>query len=69
MGPEHPSTLVSLSGLSLVCQSQGQYDEAEEMLTRVFEARERTLGLDNPDTLATARALHHLKTLRERLLR
>jgi tetratricopeptide (TPR) repeat protein len=29
LGPEHPSTLISINNLALLLESQGKYDEAE----------------------------------------
>ena len=38
-------------------QSQGQYEEAEQLLRRVLEGREEKLGLKHPDTLRTVQNL------------
>jgi tetratricopeptide (TPR) repeat protein len=52
-GPEHPSTLNSMMNLGLVLQSQGKYEEAEEMHRRVSEVMEKVLGLEHPNTLTS----------------
>ncbi|KAF8535293.1 hypothetical protein BDD12DRAFT_782634 [Trichophaea hybrida] len=51
LGPDHPDTLESVSELASVLQSQGKYEQAEQMNRRALEGREKALGPDHPDTL------------------
>jgi hypothetical protein len=44
LGPEHPSTLTSMSNLALVLDSQGKYEEAESMNRQTLARREKVLG-------------------------
>ena len=44
LGPEHPSTLTSISNLGSVLSSQGKYEEAEAMHRRALEGDEKVLG-------------------------
>jgi tetratricopeptide (TPR) repeat protein len=46
-------TLQSITVLALVLQSQGKYDEAEQLNRRALEGREKELGIHHPDTLAS----------------
>jgi tetratricopeptide (TPR) repeat protein len=52
LGKEHPDTLASMNNLANVLNSQGKYEEAEEMHRRTLEPREKVLGKEHPDTLA-----------------
>lgn len=59
MGKDHHDTLTSVSNLASVLlasvlQYQGKYEVAEEMNQRALDGREKTLGTDQPDTLASA---------------
>ncbi|KAK1641365.1 kinesin light chain [Colletotrichum phormii] len=53
LGPENPSTLVSMNNLALVLERQGKYDEAEQMHRQTLELREKVLGPENPSTLVS----------------
>ncbi|KAK3613079.1 hypothetical protein LTR22_028314, partial [Elasticomyces elasticus] len=53
LGPEHPSTLTSVSNLALVLKSQGKYEAAEEMNRRAFKGYEKALGPEHPATLTS----------------
>ncbi|KAI0570450.1 kinesin light chain 1, partial [Pyrenophora tritici-repentis] len=53
LGPEHPSTLTSMSNLALLLDSQGKYEEAEAMNRQMLAQREKVLGLEHPDTLTS----------------
>jgi hypothetical protein len=57
LGREHPDTLISVSKLGTVLQSQGRYEEAEAMHRRALEGREKVLGREHPDTLTS---VYHL---------
>jgi len=50
---EHLDTLVSLGILALVLESQGKYEQAEEMKRRALEGSEKALGKEHPDTLTS----------------
>jgi tetratricopeptide (TPR) repeat protein len=50
-GPEHPSTLVSVSNLAGLLSCTGDYAGAEPLYRRALEAQERVLGPEHPDTL------------------
>ena len=43
--------------LAVLYDEQGKYDEAKAMHERVLAGKERTLGADHPDTLATVHSL------------
>ena len=51
-GPLHPVTLHSLTNLAITLTDMGNHREGVELHRRALDARERTLGLENPETLA-----------------
>ncbi|CUS13675.1 unnamed protein product, partial [Tuber aestivum] len=51
LGPDHPNTLISTSGLALVLGDQGKYNESERIHRRVLEGYEKILGPEHPCTL------------------
>ncbi|RDH13945.1 TPR-like protein [Aspergillus niger ATCC 13496] len=51
LGPEHPSTLISMSNLASTYRNQGQWKKAEELEVQVLELRKRVLGPEHPSTL------------------
>ncbi|MDR0882681.1 MAG: tetratricopeptide repeat protein, partial [Candidatus Adiutrix sp.] len=53
VGPEHPSTLTSLSNLAATYRDLGDYARALELDQKALEARERILGPEHPDTLTS----------------
>ncbi|KAF2466639.1 uncharacterized protein BDR25DRAFT_327985 [Lindgomyces ingoldianus] len=53
LGPEHPSTLTSMSNLA-------GYEEAESMNRQTLARREKVLGPEHPDTLTSVYCLAHL---------
>jgi hypothetical protein len=53
LGPEHPSTLTSMSNLASTYWNQGRWTEAEELGVQVMETRRRVLGPEHPDTLTS----------------
>jgi len=57
LGPEHPSTLVSVNNLAYLLESTGDYAGAEPLYRRALEARERVLGPEHPDTLVSVNNL------------
>jgi CHAT domain-containing protein/Tfp pilus assembly protein PilF len=50
LGPEHPTTLATLTNLGNVMLLEGKYKEAERVFRRVLAAREKVLGPEHPDT-------------------
>jgi len=50
---EHPDTLGSMNNLALVLEQQGKYEEAEQMQRQTLDPREKVLGEEHPDTLAS----------------
>jgi CHAT domain-containing protein/Tfp pilus assembly protein PilF len=57
LGPEHPATATSLSGLALLYESTAAYGKAEPLYQRALAIREKALGSEHP---ATATALSNL---------
>jgi hypothetical protein len=53
-GPEHPLTLVILSGVASLHQRQGQYSLAETQAAQALAGRRHALGSEHPDTIASA---------------
>ncbi|RYP80699.1 hypothetical protein DL770_006113 [Monosporascus sp. CRB-9-2] len=53
LGIEHPDTLGSMNNLALALDSQGRYDEAEQMHRQILKLREKVLGRKHPDTLTS----------------
>ncbi|KAF6806089.1 Kinesin light chain 3 [Colletotrichum musicola] len=57
LGLENPSTLASMNNLALVLDSQGKYEEAEQMHRQTLELKEKLLGPNHPSTIITRRNL------------
>lgn len=53
MGPEHPNTLTSMSGLAESYRGLGRIKEAIQLHEKAFEIRRRVLGPEHPDTLSS----------------
>jgi tetratricopeptide (TPR) repeat protein len=53
LGPEHPSTLASMSYLANTYRKKGRWDEAEELHMQVVETAKKVLGPEHPHTLAS----------------
>jgi CHAT domain-containing protein/tetratricopeptide (TPR) repeat protein len=51
LGPEHPNAYMFMNTLGLLYDTQGRYDDAEQILKRALERREAASGPDHPDTL------------------
>ncbi len=49
LGPEHPTTLATLTNLGNVMLLQGKFGDAEQVFRRVLSAREKGLPPDHPD--------------------
>ena len=53
LGKQHPSTLTSMNNLALVLNSQGKYEEAEQMHRQTLALSESELGKKHPSTLTS----------------
>ena len=58
--PHHLHTATSLNNLAYLLRDQGVPAAARPLLERALAIRERVLGPDHPDTVATRRALAEL---------
>ena len=59
LGPEHPSTLISMANLASTYWNQGRREEAEELNVQVIETRKKVLGLEHPFMLTSIANLAH----------
>jgi tetratricopeptide (TPR) repeat protein len=50
LGPEHPTTLVTISNLASTLEQEGRYAEAEKMQREVLDIERRVLGPEHPLT-------------------
>ena len=57
LGPEHPSTLLTVNNLGSLYRDQGKLDQAEVMLQRALQGYEKALGPEHPETLVIANNL------------
>ncbi|KAF2787342.1 hypothetical protein K505DRAFT_257913, partial [Melanomma pulvis-pyrius CBS 109.77] len=57
LGVHHPDTLASVNNLAVVLDNQGKYNEAEKLLWRALEGREKELGVHHPATLTSVNNL------------
>ena len=57
LGPEHPSTLISVNNLAVLYSSKVALPKRSRCTLRDLEARERTLGPDHPNTLTSVNNL------------
>jgi tetratricopeptide (TPR) repeat protein len=53
LGPDHPSTLTSMSNLAVGYWRKGQLDKSIPLFEEVLQRRERKFGRSHPDTLLT----------------
>ncbi|KAF7508034.1 hypothetical protein GJ744_009616 [Endocarpon pusillum] len=60
LGPDHPSTLITVDNLGLLYYDQGKLDEAEQMYMRALAGSEKVLGPDHTSTLSTVNDLGSL---------
>ncbi|KAI8633501.1 P-loop containing nucleoside triphosphate hydrolase protein [Xylariaceae sp. FL1651] len=64
LGPEHPSTLLSMSNLASTYWNQGRWNEAESLEAQVLEISKTVLGPEHPSTLISMNNLAYTwKTL------
>jgi tetratricopeptide (TPR) repeat protein len=54
LGPDHPSTLNTLSDFTSMYQHQGKYALAETYAAQALAGRRHALGPEHPDTMASA---------------
>ena len=52
LGPEHPSTLVSMNYQAYVYGAEGKYSQAEAHFRQTLQTSQRVLGPENPVTLS-----------------
>jgi tetratricopeptide (TPR) repeat protein len=57
LGPQHPSTLVSMGSLALVLRRQGKVDEAKTLYEKCLAIAIEVLGPRNPTTLTLMNSL------------
>ena len=53
LGPEHPSTLISMANLASTFRDQGRFAEAEKLEVEVLDICQRVLGPGHPETLTS----------------
>ena len=51
LGDDHPETLSSTANLAALYESEGRYEDSEQLLLEALEGRRRVLGDDHPDTI------------------
>lgn len=54
LGPDHPSTLKSATGLGAVYEDQNKLDEAKQMYVRALSGTEKALGPAHSSTVQVA---------------
>ncbi len=57
LGPDHPETLRSCTGLANSFYAAGHYGMAMDLFRETLQRRSRTLGPDHPDTLRSRGSL------------
>ena len=57
LGPRHPDTLATMSGLAAVLTYEGRYAEAEKLVSNALTLQRRNPGRDHPDTLSSMNRL------------
>jgi len=60
LGPEHPTTLMTVNNLGILYADQAKLDQAEAMYRRALQGKEKALGPEHPDTLMTVNNLGNL---------
>jgi len=60
LGDDHPETLRARHGRAAVLARQGLREQADSEYRAVLAARERVLGIDHPDVVATRAAIEQL---------
>ena len=53
LGKEYSLTLDSMNNLAAVLNSQGKYEEAEQMHRQTLQLKEKVLGKEHPSTLTS----------------
>lgn len=57
LGAEHPKTIASINGLSIMLRQQAKYPEAEQRQRQILQISIKMLGLEHPNTLAVMNGL------------
>jgi tetratricopeptide (TPR) repeat protein len=57
LGAEHPKTIASINGLSIMLRQQAKYPEAEQRQRQILEISIKMQGLEHPNTLAVMNGL------------
>jgi len=52
LGPDHPSTITTMSNLAFTWKIMGRYDDALRLLRACFYIRLRKLGIEYPGTVS-----------------
>ena len=60
LGPDHPDTLESMSGLAHAYQDDGRLKDAQTLAAETLKRRQATLGPDHPDTLGSMHLLAYV---------
>jgi thioredoxin-like negative regulator of GroEL len=63
LGESHPSPLQTAHDLAIRLQDRDELDQAETILTRVFELRREGLGANHPATIDSAHSIAYLRHL------
>ena len=62
LGPEHPSTLTSMNNFAWTFWSL-DLKEAIQLMSEVFQYRQKKIGSDHPNTVQSIRILHEWRAL------
>jgi hypothetical protein len=66
LGPEHPGSSASRSGMAIALHAQGRHVEAEKELRALLAIRERVLGPGHPDSLASRNNLAYCLSVQKK---
>jgi tetratricopeptide (TPR) repeat protein len=67
LGPDHPSTLISVNNVAVLLQDQGRLKEAQPLYERALDGKEKELGPNHPSTLTSVNNLARLLKAQGRL--
>ena len=65
-GPERPDTVSAMIGLAALYQDEGNYSEAEPLLTKALETSRRVLGPPHATTRSCAASLAKLRLAQQK---
>ena len=68
LGPEHPTTVVTMGNMANFLSDQGQHERAAEMLERVVRVTRRIFGAVHPDTRVARRNLAKTRRVIKRII-